>query len=620
LAHFFLIQTADFHINEVVHKLLIDTYFCISYTHDPQKKIYHLDSSMPGINFENRGKVFSSFPKWIMMRVALMMAVAGFACTAFAETLPLEKKASYDLYGYMDILSDPANTLTLEQAAKSGGWTTTVRGPIPDLGFTQAAVWIRFSLENRADTTRQFYVSFEYPVANSVFCYTKDPKGGFHEERTGSSIPSTASVVPNRHFLFPVTLDAGETAMVYLKVNSTSRMTLPIRILSDKAIFLKAIHDYSIYGALFGLLALVMLYFISVGSFMFKGTPVWFALYSIFFGLHTAIRGGFLRLVLPDSMIGITNIFQLVVIAGLFFTGAKFFRLFLSLKNHSKKLDRIMLFFQYLSLTFIFVFVFPKPVMTLITLLLIVINPLFSISVAIYFWRKNIPNAGLFGIGWIIPHLVAVYDFFRLNGAIPYKPLGEWPIPVSLFFALFFLSIALIRQNAIDHVMAQTDPLTRLANRRKLDEMLYQEWDRCRRLDSPMSIIMADVDFFKKYNDTFGHKAGDQCLSRIAKVLKSFTQRTGDLAARYGGEEFVLLLPNMDAASAYALAEKIRDAVSQATSSGVIRHHGRGVTISLGIATAIPDEIRTPDDLVVEADKAMYEAKRAGRNKSVSST
>lgn len=567
----------------------------------------------------NSGRKSNSFPGRLFTRLALLIAILCVSLTASAETLSLEKKSSYDLSGYMEILSDPANSLTLDQAAKSNNWTPTITGKVPDLGFTQAAVWIRFSLANRADTTRKFYVSFDYPVTNSVSCYTKDPKGGYLEERTGSSIASTTNVVPNRHFLFPITMNAGETATVYLKVNSTSSMTLPLRILSDKAIFLKAIHDYSIYGALFGLLALVMLYFISVGSFMHKGSPLWFAFYSIFFGLHTAIRGGFLRLILPDSLVGITGIFQLVAITGLFFTGAKFFRIFLSLKNNSRTLDKVMAFFQYLSLAFILVFLFPPSLIFLSTFVLIVINPLFSISVAVYFWRKNIPNAGLFAIGWIIPHLVSVYDFFRLNGAIPYMPLGEWPIPFSLFIALFFLSIALIRQNAADHVMAQTDPLTRLANRRKLDEMLYQEWDRCRRLSSPMSVIMADVDFFKKYNDTFGHKAGDQCLSRIAKVLKSFTQRTGDLAARYGGEEFVLLLPNMDAASAYALAENIRNAVSQATSSGVIRQHGRGVTISLGIATTIPDEERTPDDLVVEADKAMYEAKRAGRNKSVSS-
>jgi len=562
-----------------------------------------------------------SFPRWILMKLALLIAILCFTLTASAETLPLEDKSSYDLTGYMEVLSDPANTLTVQQAVNRNDWTGTVRGKIPDLGFTQAAIWVRFSLTNRADTPRKFYISFEYPVASSVVFYSKSPHVGFDEEHTGSVIPATANVVPDRHFLFPLTIGAGETAMVYLRVHSTARMTLPIRVLSDKALYRKAIRDYTIYGALFGLLALVMFYFVGVGSFMYKGTPIWFALYSTFFGLHTAIRGGFIRLLLPDSIVGIMSILQLVVIAGLFFAGAKFFRLFLSLKSHSIILDRIMVFFQYLSLTFILVFLFPDPLIMLLTLILIVINPLFSISLAFYFWRKkNVSNAGLFTIGWIVPHIVAVYDYFRLNGLIPYQPFGEWPLPVSLFIALLLLSIALIRQNAIDHLMAQTDPLTRLANRRKLDKMLYQEWGRCRRLHSPLSIIMADVDHFKKYNDTFGHIAGDLCLCRIANVLKNNAQRSGDLVARYGGEEFVLLLPNQDAASAYVLAEKIRNTVSQAANTGLIRHHGHKITISLGVTTAIPEEGRNPDDLIVEADKAMYKAKRAGRNQTVSYT
>lgn len=562
-----------------------------------------------------------SFSQWILMKLAFLTAILCFTITASAATLPLEDKSSYDLTGYMEVLRDPVNTLTLQQAVNRKDWVGTARGKVPDLGFTQAAIWVRFSLANRADTPRKFYISFEYPVASSVVFYTRSTHGGFLEEHTGSSIPASANIVPDRHFLFPLTIGAGETAMVYLKVHSTARMTLPIRVLSDNALFRKAIRDYTIYGALFGLLVLVMFYFVGVGSFMYKGTPIWFALYSTFFGLHTAIRGGFIRFLMPDSLVGIISILQLLVIAGLFFTGAKFFRLFLSLRSHSKTLDRIMMFFQYLSLTFILVFLFPDPLVMLSTFILIVINPLFSIVLAFYFWRKkNVSNAGLFAIGWTVPHLVAVYDFFRLNGLIPYLPLGEWPIPFSLFIALLFLSIALIRQNAVDHLMAQTDPLTRLANRRKLDKMLYQEWDRCRRLHSPLSIIMADVDLFKKYNDTFGHKAGDLCLCRIANILKNHTQRSGDLAARYGGEEFVLLLPNLNAASAYVLAEKIRNAVSQAANTGVIRRNGHKITISLGTATTIPEEGRNPDDLIVEADKAMYEAKRAGRNQTVSCT
>lgn len=278
-----------------------------------------------------------------------------------------------------------------------------------------------------------------------------------------------------------------------------------------------------------------------------------------------------------------------------------------------------MMFFQYLSLTFIILPLFPGPIIIGVSLVMIVINPIFSIGLAFYFWRKGVSNAGLFAVGWIVAHFVAVYDFFRINGVIPYQPLGEWPIPFSLFIALLFLSMALIRQNTVDHRMLETDPLTRLANRRKFDEALNEEWNRCCRLGSPLSLIMADVDHFKEYNDTFGHKAGDLCLCRIANVLETNTRRTGEVAARYGGEEFLLLFPHLDAASAFALAETIRNTIGQTAKDKATRS-GREITISLGIATTIPAEGGKPENLILEADKAMYEAKRAGRNRTVVSS
>jgi len=561
-----------------------------------------------------------SFLKWILIQLALLILPLSAAQTASAVTLVLEDKPSYDLSGYMEILMDPTDNLTIQQATGRNDWVGTVHEQVPNLGFTQAAVWIRFSLTNQADISRKFYVAFEYPVTNSVAFYTKDSHGVFQEEHTGSSIPASANVVPHRHFLFPLIIGQGQTVVAYMRVQSTSRMTLPIRILSDKALFLKSIRDYTVYGALFGLLALVLVYFIAAGSYLYKGTSLWLVLYSIFFGLHTAIRGGFLHFLLPDELLRITSILQLVVIAGLFFTGAKFFRVFLSLKTHSKSLDRIMIFFQYLSLTFVVVILLPYPLVILITLLLIVLNPIFSICLAFYFWHKGVSNAGYFAIGWIVAHSVAVYDFFRINGIISYNPLGEWPIPFSLFIALLFLSAAIIRQNADDHLMAGTDPLTNLANRRTFNEALFAEWNRCMRQRTPLSLIVTDVDHFKQYNDSFGHKAGDQCLCRIAYVLKQNTRRIGDLAVRYGGEEFVLLLPNLDAASAFTLAETIRNLIDQAPENGGSQHRDENVTISLGIATKVPEEGEKPEILVLKADQAMYQAKREGRNRTVASS
>jgi diguanylate cyclase (GGDEF)-like protein len=137
---------------------------------------------------------------------------------------------------------------------------------------------------------------------------------------------------------------------------------------------------------------------------------------------------------------------------------------------------------------------------------------------------------------------------------------------------------------------------------------------------TPLSLIVTDVDHFKQYNDSFGHKAGDQCLCRIAYVLKQNTRRIGDLAVRYGGEEFVLLLPNLDAASAFTLAETIRNLIDQAPENGGSQHRDENVTISLGIATKVPEEGEKPEILVLKADQAMYQAKREGRNRTVASS
>ncbi len=557
--------------------------------------------------------------KWILLQLALLTLSLGIAHAAPPAALVLEEKSSYDLSGHLEILADPMRALTVQDAAVRKDWSGPVRERVPNLGFTGSAIWIRFSLSNRAETSRTFYVSFEYPVADSVTLYTKDRYSIFQEQRAGDSVPLSTHMVPDRHFLFPLSLGPDETAAVYLRIQSTAGMTLPIRILSDRALSLKAIRDYTVYGTLFGFLALALVYFIAVGSCLSEGTCLWFALYGVFFGLHTAVRGGFMRLLMPDELFGINNILNLLVIGGLYFTGAKFFRVFLSLKNHARPLDLIMAIFQYLSIPFVLFSLFPNPLTPLISLILLVVSPIFSISLSFYFWHKGVPNAGYFAFGWILAHLVSVYDFFRIGGMLPYAPFGEWPIPFSLLVALLFFSAALIRRNTTDLLMARTDPLTGLANRRKFDEALDSEWNRCLRQRIPLSLIMADVDHFKDYNDSFGHKAGDQRLCHIASAMKRHARRAGDLAVRYGGEEFVLLLPNLDAANAFNLAETIRNSMEHAARGGSSQRPDENVTISLGVATTIPEDGEKPEGLVLDADRAMYEAKHAGRNRTVSS-
>jgi diguanylate cyclase (GGDEF)-like protein len=161
--------------------------------------------------------------------------------------------------------------------------------------------------------------------------------------------------------------------------------------------------------------------------------------------------------------------------------------------------------------------------------------------------------------------------------------------------------------------LVHIDGLTQAANRRQFDTVLMQEWRRLAREQRPLTLMLCDVDYFKLYNDTYGHQAGDQCLQQVAEVFNQVVQRPADLVARYGGEEFGIILPNTDTEGAIHIARQIQRAlhdlaiVHEASKTGQI-------TVSIGIATVVPTLVTTPQSLVAATDQALYGAKARGRN------
>ncbi|MCT7948332.1 diguanylate cyclase [Ancylothrix sp. C2] len=167
------------------------------------------------------------------------------------------------------------------------------------------------------------------------------------------------------------------------------------------------------------------------------------------------------------------------------------------------------------------------------------------------------------------------------------------------------------------HRLASLDGLTLLANRRKFDQILSQEWRRMARENQPISLILCDVDCFKLYNDTYGHQAGDDCLRQVARAMSSTISRPGDLAARYGGEEFAIILPNTDQTTALKTAENIRLAIKNQAIPHSKSLISKIVSLSLGTSTLIPRLDTSPDKLITLADKALYQAKQQGRDRVV---
>ncbi|MBS0465630.1 MAG: diguanylate cyclase [Proteobacteria bacterium] len=172
-------------------------------------------------------------------------------------------------------------------------------------------------------------------------------------------------------------------------------------------------------------------------------------------------------------------------------------------------------------------------------------------------------------------------------------------------------------QSEFLHRLAYLDGLTELANRRQFDQALQAEWRRCRRSSTPLAVLLLDVDYFKQYNDLYGHPAGDACLQAVAGVLQAGLSRASDLVARYGGEEFVCLLPECSADGALQKAR----ALCRAVQALGLPHAGSGVaevvTISIGVACQVPGADGSPEALLQQADAQLYRAKTAGRNRAL---
>ncbi len=172
-------------------------------------------------------------------------------------------------------------------------------------------------------------------------------------------------------------------------------------------------------------------------------------------------------------------------------------------------------------------------------------------------------------------------------------------------------------EKAYEHLRSLSirDELTGVANRRHFNQVLQTEWRRAKRLGHPLGLIMIDIDFFKNFNDSYGHLAGDDCLRMVAGALETALKRGGDFLARYGGEEFAAILPNTDLDGVASVAEHMRRAVEALELPHKDSSVSDRVTVSLGAASVVPNGFNRSDDLIDAADKALYEAKAAGRNR-----
>ena len=226
---------------------------------------------------------------------------------------------------------------------------------------------------------------------------------------------------------------------------------------------------------------------------------------------------------------------------------------------------------------------------------------------------KENPATNRIPVIFVTAKASAIDEEAGLNlGAIDYitKPIS---IPVTR--ARVRNHVALKLQADLLEELSLIDPLTQIPNRRRMDENLENEWKKALRSGKPLSILMIDIDYFKGYNDHYGHGAGDECLCRVAEALSDGVSRSGDMVARYGGEEFAVILPETDLQSALLIAERLRQLVLGLNLPHAASRLGMRVTVSIGCATMdSATGITKAAELLQKADSMLYQAKKMGRN------
>jgi diguanylate cyclase (GGDEF)-like protein len=239
------------------------------------------------------------------------------------------------------------------------------------------------------------------------------------------------------------------------------------------------------------------------------------------------------------------------------------------------------------------------------------------ITAAVLVWQHGGRRGGLFLGAWIPALLLVIVRVLQLRMQWPLPLWLEFGLPAALAYANLVLAFVLAGQTLsfryerdVAHKLAERDPLTGVLNRRAILARLRSEFAKARQTGEPLSLLFLDLDHFKNVNDSYGHRAGDQCLRGVIEPIAG-ELRQGDALGRYGGEEFLILLPGAGASDAEVVAERIRRRVQEMPM--LISGTRIGLTVSLGVA-AVDGEVTLADDLIERADAALYRSKSGGRN------
>ncbi|WP_228257367.1 diguanylate cyclase [Marinobacter sp. NP-4(2019)] len=579
------------------------------------------------------------FCPWLL----LMMVLWGPACL----------KAETAKFAWLE---DVGTALSIDEvkALPEHRWQSFDPANVLNLGFSDGTFWLKVSvppeLENRL-------LEVGYPLLDEVLVFWLRRGDVVQTHRTGDRLVFNSRPVLHRHFVFPVPSDT-EAVTAYVRVKTQGSVQIPIRVVPSEQFLAEEQLSYGWQAVFLGIMVAMALYNFFVFLIVRHPTYLWYVLTVLAAAMVWLNFNGLLfQWLWPDMPI--LNRYVTAPIISLNIAFASLFTMsFLSLRRVSPLAFRL---FQGVIALAVFTFLFGlfgsyQTSTIIVSAFGVIVTPL-AWLVGLWVWRQGQILAGFYVLAWtplLLGHLVLAVSKL---GYLPSTFVTDFAPQFGVALEVILLSFALAyrinlerqrRQEAQEYALtvqrqatqmletrvqerteeleraneqlkaiSLTDGLTQVANRRRFDERLAEEWKRASRQRHPLSLLMLDIDHFKQVNDQLGHLVGDDCLVGVASLCANEIQRSGDLLARYGGEEFSVLLPATSGQGARNVAERLRKIIAE---NPVYPGDGAGpvkLTVSIGVATMTPDNNTGPEALIRRADEALYQAKETGRNRVV---
>ncbi|MDK8464870.1 diguanylate cyclase [Marinobacter sp. SS13-12] len=603
----------------------------------------------------------------------LLILVTALPVLASAQPAAWDNHARrMELSQFVDYWAESAGPATLESVRNlpETRWQRNGKDSV-SLGYGDEVYWFRVNIHNQGEASDPLFLEIGYPVLDHIEIYLVNDGEVTERHVLGDKKPFHERLVDHRNFLVPLTLLAGENLSVYLRVDTSSSMQVPLTLWDQDAYYVAEQSRSMFEGIYYGIVLVMILYnlfvYIAVGERSFLYYVGYISAMPMFLA---SLHGVSFQYLWPEATRwndqAIIVFLNLVILFG----GAFSIRFINVSRSNHPLMNRLTVSLTIVAgLMAVAGVVVPYSLMILPTILVAFLGCTGMLILSIVRWLKKDPAARYYALAWVFMLFGGIVLALSKFTMLPRNLLTENATQVGSAIGVILLSVALadrlnkekkrafeaqqrllreerkarmaqdkslrIQQEAnalleqrvqertrdLESLNGQlrelssTDALTGLKNRGHFDRAFTSAVVKAYRFGQPLSLLLLDIDHFKKFNDTYGHLVGDDCLQMVANCIRQYVTRPQDLAARYGGEEFVVLLPDTPEEGALRVAEKIRQKIEE--SGFRISDEVLHLTVSIGVCTVCPHEADATKAIFCWADEALYQAKGQGRNQVV---